>query len=220
MVCKKCGKYFPMCIIVDNKKRNLCSRKYCLDCVPFKSHKSFPKDKTIAKDYCQCLNCNKPLDKSYKKYCSVKCQQDYYYREYIKRWKNGEIDGTVGKMWIDVSGHIKRYLLKKYENKCSRCGWAEINPYTNTLPLEIEHIDSDATNNKEENLTERIVVRTKVMATEKKLGFQIEKSPIIQISSLYMICADSSVVEHLTFNHGAVGSIPSRRTIYRDVVQR
>lgn len=68
-------------------------------------------------------------------------------------WKSGEISGTVGNAWIDVSKHIRKYLFEKFDNKCSRCGWSEINPYTNRLPLEIEHIDGDATNNKEENLT-------------------------------------------------------------------
>ena len=27
--------------------------------------------------------------------------------------------------------HIKTYLLKKYNNKCSKCGWGEKNIYTN-----------------------------------------------------------------------------------------
>ena len=41
---------------------------------------------------------------------------------------------------------------EKYNNKCSRCGWGEINTYTNLLPLEIEHIDGNFKNNNEENL--------------------------------------------------------------------
>lgn len=51
-----------------------------------------------------------------------------------------------------LSRNIRRYMLKKYDYKCSRCGWGEINPYTNTVPLEIEHIDGDYTNNNEDNL--------------------------------------------------------------------
>lgn len=147
MVCEKCGATFPMCIVIDGKRRNLCARRHCLDCVPFKSHKRF------VKDYGKCLNCNKSLRKSSKKYCSKKCEHDYHYKEFIKRWKNGDVNGSIGNAWIDVSGHIKRYLFEKYNNKCSRCGWSEINPYTNTLPLEIEHIDGNAINNREDNLT-------------------------------------------------------------------
>lgn len=31
-------------------------------------------------------------------------------------------------------------------------GWGEKNPFTGNIPLEIEHLDGDYTNNKEENL--------------------------------------------------------------------
>ena len=41
----------------------------------------------------------------------------------------------------------------KFDNKCSNCGWNEINIYTNNIPLEVEHIDGNSKNNKEENLT-------------------------------------------------------------------
>ena len=30
--------------------------------------------------------------------------------------------------------------------------WSKINPYTNTLPLEIDHIDGNSENNSEDNL--------------------------------------------------------------------
>lgn len=86
------------------------------------------------------------------KFCSNRCQQDFEYTEYIKKWKAGTIKGDKGQKWKDVSNPVRRYIFEKYENKCARCGWSEINPYTGTLPLEIEHIDGDASNNKEENL--------------------------------------------------------------------
>jgi len=51
-----------------------------------------------------------------------------------------------------LSNHIKRYFMEKYNCKCQLCGWGERNLSTNTIPLEIHHIDGDYTNNKEENL--------------------------------------------------------------------
>ncbi len=36
--CRKCEKSFPFLIKVDGKKRNLKSRRYCLDCSPFGKH--------------------------------------------------------------------------------------------------------------------------------------------------------------------------------------
>lgn len=36
-ICEKCGEKIPATIKVDGKKRNLCSRKFCLKCSPFGS---------------------------------------------------------------------------------------------------------------------------------------------------------------------------------------
>jgi hypothetical protein len=37
-ICDKCGKSFPVKIKIDNKVRNLCNRKFCLECSPFGCH--------------------------------------------------------------------------------------------------------------------------------------------------------------------------------------
>jgi len=151
MNCVKCGKEIPRYATIDGFVRKLVRRKHCLDCVPFGSHGGgrMPLDDT---SYKNCLNCGKKLTNRQTKYCSNQCQHDYHYKVYIDNWKNGINSGTKGEAWIDVSGFIKRYIFEKYNYKCARCGWAEINPFTKTLPLEIEHIDGDATNNEESNL--------------------------------------------------------------------
>ena len=51
-----------------------------------------------------------------------------------------------------VSGHIKRYLRRKFGNKCCLCSWSEMNPKTNIVPLVADHIDGNWKNNSEENL--------------------------------------------------------------------
>ena len=96
----------------------------------------------------KCLNCNKEIKKS--KYCSNKCQKEYEYKEYIKRWKNGKESGMRGEYQISL--YIKTYLLNKYNNRCVKCGWGEKNIYTGKIPLEVEHIDGNYKNNNEENL--------------------------------------------------------------------
>ncbi len=96
-----------------------------------------------------CLNCNKLINKK-NKFCSNKCQKEYEYKQYIEKWKNKEETGLRGE--YQISMHIKTYLFNKYNNKCAKCGWGEINPYTRNIPLEVEHIDGNYKNNVEENL--------------------------------------------------------------------
>lgn len=97
----------------------------------------------------KCINCGKDLYKG-KKYCSSQCQTEYRHKQFIQRWKNGEEQGMKGAYGISL--HIRKYLFNKNNNKCELCGWGETNPFTNTIPLEIHHIDGDYTNNKESNL--------------------------------------------------------------------
>ena len=54
--------------------------------------------------------------------------------------------------WDKEIDKLKHYVFEKFENKCCKCGWHEVNPYTNTIPLEIDHIDGNAQNNSEDNL--------------------------------------------------------------------
>lgn len=101
-----------------------------------------------------CLNCGKELinqsSASTHKFCNSKCLSEFKYKEYIKKWKNGEEDGMKGASATSL--HIRRYLFEKNNYKCELCGWGEENPYSHAIPLEIHHIDGDCTNNKEENL--------------------------------------------------------------------
>lgn len=97
-----------------------------------------------------CLNCGKELTNTQTKYCSHFCQQEYQHKIYINNWKNGLETGMKGK--YGISKHIHKYLMEKFNSKCSKCGWGEKNPYTGNIPLEVEHIDGNYLNNKEENL--------------------------------------------------------------------
>jgi hypothetical protein len=98
----------------------------------------------------KCLTCGKETARVGYKYCSNACQIEYQYQSYIKSWKAGEKKGLQG-LGI-VSGHIKRYLRRKFKNRCCLCGWAKVNLKTGQVPLVADHIDGDWRNNIESNL--------------------------------------------------------------------
>jgi len=75
---------------------------------------------------------------------------EYQYESYIREWKAGKVLGLQG-LGI-VSAHVKRYLRKKYENKCCLCGWAKVNQRLGEVPLVADHIDGNWRNNVENNL--------------------------------------------------------------------
>src|SRR3989338_5733910 len=98
----------------------------------------------------KCPGCAKETPRAGYKYCSNVCQIEYEYSSYIKRWKSWKESGlkTIG----TVSRPVKRYLRRKFGNRCCLCGWAEINPKTQQVPLVADHIDGNWRNNTESNL--------------------------------------------------------------------
>ena len=94
-----------------------------------------------------CLSCGKEVTK---KYCDAQCQNNFQYKLYVEKWLRGEHTGVRGK--TQTSRHIKKYLIELHGEKCKHCGWGSKNSHTNTIPIELSHIDGDFTNNKIENL--------------------------------------------------------------------
>src|SRR5258708_1823841 len=97
-----------------------------------------------------CPICGNETYRSFYKYCSNACQIEFQHQSYIAKWKKGEVSGlqSIG----TVNAYIKKYLRRKFGNKCCLCGWAEINPKTGITPLVADHIDGSWRNNTEGNL--------------------------------------------------------------------
>jgi hypothetical protein len=89
--------------------------------------------------------------RSNRKYCSLSCQAEEKNKTTIEQWKMGKNKGYSGKT-MQVPPWLRRYLFEKFSSKCCKCGWCKINPATNKIPLEVNHIDGDASNTIEENL--------------------------------------------------------------------
>jgi len=131
--CEKCGIY--------TKNKKFCSRQCSTSVI---------NTTTKTKKKPNCLYCSTELPMTFRKFCTNICQGKYSQAESIHKWKNGKISG------LDTNGvvipAIKQYLREKYGNKCCICGWAEVNPHTNKVPLIADHIDGNWLNNKEVNL--------------------------------------------------------------------
>jgi 5-methylcytosine-specific restriction endonuclease McrA len=102
-----------------------------------------------------CIICGIEKPTSYSKankYCSTECYIEGAYRNKIQKWKDGELTGNKGINSIQVSGYVRRYIEEKFDYKCACCGQGkEWNG--RPLSLQLEHLDGNSSNSREENLS-------------------------------------------------------------------
>ena len=62
-ICKKCNNEFPFHVVVEGKKRNLKTRKFCLNCSPFgkRNTRDLTKEKDYSISYCKDCDESKPI---------------------------------------------------------------------------------------------------------------------------------------------------------------
>lgn len=133
---KKIEKKFCLACDDEIKKFGIkfCSQKCAA------THNNKLRKKNIFK---KCLNCGNKINRKLK-FCNNKCQGSYKVKMTIKQIENG--------CTTLHSDTYKRYLIKKYGEKCMECGWNKINPTTNKIPIQMEHIDGNSENNSVDNL--------------------------------------------------------------------
>lgn len=104
------------------------------------------KDKRLT---ATCLQCSKEfkysLSRSTGKYCSNNCCSTHRHSKYVTAWDEGKLPAISTKSGRLHQG-IRRILLNSAGNKCSQCGWNEINSTSNNCPLEVDHIDGNSAN--------------------------------------------------------------------------
>jgi glutaredoxin len=126
--CQKCEENFPNHVLIENKRRNLCNRKYCLNCSPFCSHntKQIHKVETIENKTCPHCKQDKTLD-------------EFYLR---KRGKKKSLEPSpyckscTNKMTADKGRNIKKKAVELKGGKCENCGYDR---YIGAL--EFHHLD-------------------------------------------------------------------------------
>lgn len=143
--CLNCDKEFKIKKVEPNKFcGHACSASYNNKLRPKKEKKEINKRKREEYKKRQkktCLCCGVITTN---KYCGPKCQQNYFKNEKFKMIEQGVKD--LNTRWY------KMYLINKNGEKCMECGWCEINKKSNKIPLELEHIDGDSSNNELNNL--------------------------------------------------------------------
>ena len=117
---------------INNKDRKFCS-KSCS--ATFNNSKRKKQNK--------CLNCNSIINIK-NKYCSNKCQRDF---EKFLKFKSIELGNK------DLyEKNYKDYLIEKYGEKCMECGWDKVHSITGKVPIQLEHINGDSSDNTLSNL--------------------------------------------------------------------
>lgn len=97
----------------------------------------------------ECLHCGNEIPNR-NVYCNNQCQKKHENNIRISEWNNGK--NFLRGNGLTIPSWIRKLMIEESECKCSLCGWSEVNQFTNTIPLEIDHIDGDAQNNKKGNL--------------------------------------------------------------------
>ncbi len=124
-ICKECN----ILIEYNNRSNDFCSHS----CSAKFYNKINIKDIKII----HCKICQKQTS-NHKIFCSKECNT----KNRINKLQNNELK----------SGAAKQVLIIKNGEKCMKCGWCQIHPITNKVPIELNHIDGDANNNSLENL--------------------------------------------------------------------
>jgi hypothetical protein len=139
-LCPNCGIVIPF---EKSKENTYCSQS----CSASFNNKGVRRHGNPPGESIECLSCGKPT-KPGRKYCSQSCSGSRPKFD-IDAWLRGEVSGETV---MGCSGAIKKWLLEECGHKCPKCGWSEVHPVTGKVPLEINHIDGNSTNNRPENL--------------------------------------------------------------------
>lgn len=105
----------------------------------------------------ECSNCGDTF-KTYtkdRKCCSRDCSEELkagarraIMKETLRRWEAGK----RVTLHHGVLRSIRKLLIQRAKNSCSKCGWSKINKATGKVPLELHHRSGDHTDNSPSNL--------------------------------------------------------------------
>jgi len=148
--CLKCNTDLPNIITINGKKHNICNRKFCLDCSPFKAHNTknlieVPVNKDRTHKFCTTCKTQKNLDEFYqgkKNFTNCKICHNESTKTRQKRLKQEAVNYLGGKCQvcnydkyvgalefhhIDPNtkefsiGHNKMYSMERIKKELDKC---------------------------------------------------------------------------------------------------
>lgn len=110
--CEKCRSHFPNWIIIEGKKRNLCSRKYCLECSPRGAHntKSITSDNIQNTKTKKCTICK-----------STKMLSEFYINGSTSK-AHSYCKSCTNRATTIRQRKIKKDAVDYLGGKCAKCG--------------------------------------------------------------------------------------------------
>jgi hypothetical protein len=94
-----------------------------------------------------CTNeCGRTCSSIRRKFCSQRCHFEYDFKLRMRLFEAELYPPT------SQARMAKKYLIRRFGEHCSRCGWAERNPVSGKIPVEVEHLDGDWMNNRPSNV--------------------------------------------------------------------
>jgi hypothetical protein len=169
-LCKNCNESFPNYVVIENKGRNLCNRKYCLACSPFCSHntKQIHKVKTaIDKKICPKCKEEKSLDEFHSRKRGEKKSSEP--SPYCKSCNN--------KYTVEKGRLNKKKAVELKGGKCENCGY---NRYIGAL--EFHHLDP----------TKKEITISRTIQSFERLKTELEKCSLL--------CSNCHREEHARIN--------------------
>lgn len=146
----------PKCVECNAETRNpkFCSRS----CNAKHRNRTVQRQRRIKIAVCRTCGVNFPLHRTAKRldlsrayFCSDKCRgrtsRTLTLEAFGQEWESGQRDGSQQGKHGYANKMLKRWLILSRGEKCEQCGWAERNPVTGRVPIEMDHIDGNRKNN-------------------------------------------------------------------------
>lgn len=135
----------PDCDSVPSSTRRFCSQR----CIAIHYNTTSPNRPRAT--YGNCLYCGEKLTVRRNQYCSQSHNKEHKHELFMQAWLAGDLS-KVSQSDGSMTSAVPYNLLKYRGAKCEVCGWNEIHPVTGRVPVQIDHVDGDVTNNSFSNL--------------------------------------------------------------------